>query len=58
MPEEGDNWSRALRTACVSDVCVWLHGCVDGRVQHGRSKVRLEKTNDEAHPTMAATSSS
>ena len=39
-------------------VCVWLHGCVDGRVQHEQSKVRLEKTNDEAHPTTAATSSS
>lgn len=53
VPEEGDNWDRVLRVRCVR-MCVWLCGRVDGRAQHGWSKVKLEDTSDEAHPPTVA----
>lgn len=53
VPEEGDSWNTALWMGCVC-MCVWVCGCVDGRAQCGRSKVRLEDTSDEAHPPMVA----
>ena len=53
VPEEGDNWERAVWVGCVR-AGVWLCGWVGGRAQHGWSKVKLEDTSDEAHPLTVA----